>query len=126
MLIKRDTIKDIENVIQLLSDKKFDIKTQYKSIKINKALKQEEEIYNEQIRLNCQDFFERDENGNPLVNEDGGYKIKKDRIQECYLMIDKMNNLEIQIPDIYFTLDELESLNLTLNELLILEKFIKN
>ena len=41
-------------------------------------------------------------------------------------MIDKMNNLEIQIPDIYFTLDELESLNLTLNELLILEKFIKN
>lgn len=126
MLIKRDTIKDIENVIQLLSDKKFDIKTQYKFIKINKVLKQEEEIYNEQIRLNCQDFFERDENGNPLVNEDGGYKIKKDRIQECYLMIDKMNNLEIQIPDIYFTLDELESLNLTLNELLILEKFIKN
>jgi len=37
----------------------------------------------------------------------------------------EMNNRQITLPDIYFSLDELEPLGLTLGELELLEPFIK-
>lgn len=126
MLIKRSQINEIIKLINKLKEKKFNISTQYKLIKIEKSILDEQEIFQEQIQVNCSEFFERDENGNPLINDDGGYKIKKDKINECYALMNKMTSLQIQIPDIYFSLDELTELDLTLGELMPLEPFIKN
>jgi hypothetical protein len=39
--------------------------------------------------------------------------------------VTEIQEIEIQIPDIYFSLDELEDLGLTLYELDVLEPFIK-
>lgn len=126
MLIKRSQINEIIKLINKLKEKKFNISTQYKLIKIEKFILEEQEIFQEQIQVNCSEFFERDENGNPLINDDGGYKIKKDKINECYTLMNRMTSLQIQIPDIYFSLDELTELDLTLGELVPLEPFIKN
>lgn len=126
VLVKRIGIQKIENLILSLSKEKFNIKTQYKLIKIHKAIKNEQEIYQEQIQLNFEPFLEKDENGIPKINESGGYKIKKDKITECYLLMNKMNNLEVQLPDLFFSFDELEELDLTLEQLETLEPFIKN
>lgn len=126
MLIKRSQINEIIKLINKLKEKKFNISTQYKLIKIEKSILEEQEIFQEQIQVNCSEFFERDDNGNPLINDDGGYKIKKDKINECYRLMNKMTSLQIQIPDIYFSLDELTELDLTLGELMPLEPFIKN
>lgn len=126
MLIKRSQINEIVKLINKLKEKKFNISTQYKLIKIEKSILEEQEIFQEQIQVNCSEFFERDDNGNPLINDDGGYKIKKDKINECYSLMNKMTSLQIQIPDIYFSLDELTELDLTLGELMPLEPFIKN
>lgn len=125
MLIKRSKVKDLNQIIDRLKHKKFDIKLQYKFIKIKKAIEEEEEIYREQIKLNCEQFFEKDSTNAPIVNADGAYKIKADKMNECYLVMQEMNNIDVQIPDIYFSLDELEILDLTLEELSILEVFIK-
>lgn len=125
MLIKRDKIKQINSLINSLNKKKFNINTQYKFIKIKKAIQEEENIYQEQIKINCENFFEKDENGQPIINKNGGYKIKSDKLSECYSLMNQMNNLEVQIPDIYFSLDELEELNLSLEDLSNLESFIK-
>ena len=118
MLIKRTEIQKIENLILSLSKEKFNIKTQ--------AIKNEQEIYQEQIQLNCEPFLEKDDRGIPKMNESGGYKIKEDKITECYLLMNKMNNLEVQLPDLFFSFDELEELDLTLEQLEILEPFIKS
>lgn len=125
MLIKRQSIRQINSIIELLEQKKFDIKTQYKIIKIKKAIQEEEQIYQEQLKLNCEPFFEKDNNNKPIINKDGGFKIDPQKMNECYLLINQMNSLEVQIPDIYFTLEELEPLGLTLGELSLLEPFIK-
>ena len=52
-------------------------------------------------------------------------KIQQEKMAECYFLMTQMNNLDVQIPDIYFTLDELEKLELTLEEMEILLPFIK-
>ena len=61
----------------------------------------------------------------PIVLADGGIKIKQDCIKECSEKINEINNRQIQLPDIYFSLDELEPLGLTLGELELLDSFIK-
>ena len=125
MLIERKQISDILSTINKLKEKKFDIQTQYKMIKIEKAIRDEQEIFQEQIKVNCSDFFERNEKNEPIMNEDGGFKIKKDCITNCYNLMNQLMSLKVQIPDIYFSLDELTSLDLSLGELTSLEPFIK-
>ena len=39
--------------------------------------------------------------------------------------IEEINSIQVQFPDIYFSLEELEPLGLTLGELELLEPFIK-
>lgn len=126
MLIRRQEALDMLAFLKTLDKKKFDINLQYKLIKIMKALKEEQEIYQEQIMLNCSQFFELDSFGSPLINEDGGYKVKKDKIIDCQNEISKINKCKVQINDTYFTTDELEPLDLTFEELAVLEPFIKN
>jgi len=62
MLIKRSILDSLSQIITNLSSKQFSIQTQYKFLKLNRALAEELEIYHEQ-RAGLQRFFELDENG---------------------------------------------------------------
>lgn len=124
MLIKRSILDSLSQIITNLSSKQFSIQTQYKFLKLNKALAEELEIYHKQ-RAGLQRFFELDENGQPIISEDGGIRVQIDKVDELNQAIEEIDSVEIQIPDLYFSLDELENLGLTLGELEVLEPFIK-
>ena len=123
MIIKRNKIQQLYNLLSSKGSCHFSINTQYKMLKIKKSLALEVEIYNQQIN-SLQDYFERDKQGNP-IQESGGIKIKSDLISECNQKINEINETEITVPDLYFNLEELEPLNLTLDELELLEPFVK-
>lgn len=124
MIIKRELIPQLYNLCERLKDERFNIETQYKLLKLKKSIDEEQELYNEQLSL-IQSFVEVDSSGKPIINENGGIKIKESNLQECKDLISQLNNMQIQIPDIYFSLSELEPLNLTLSELELLINFIR-
>ena len=125
MLCSTQRLKELSMIIDKIKEKTFDINTQYKFIKISKVIREEEEYVNEQQYLLLKQYAELDEKGNFIRKEDGGYKIKSEYVEECGLKLIQINNREVQLPDIYFSLDELEPLGLTLGELELLEPFIK-
>lgn len=125
MLIKRNKIDKIIEIIDKIRDKHFNILTQYKFIQIVKTLENEQDILQEQINSLIIEYGERDENGHLIQDESKGIKIKKECLIECSQKIHDIYELEIQIPDVYFSFDELDVLNLTLGELELLEPFIK-
>ena len=125
MLIKRNKIDKIIEVIDKLRDKNFNISTQYKFIQIAKVLENEQDILQEQIDSLIIEYGERDENGHLIQDESKGIKIKQEYLAECSQKIHDIYELGIQMPDIYFSFDELNSLNLTLRDLELLESFIK-
>lgn len=125
MLIKRNKIDKIIEIIDKIRDKNFNILTQYKFIQIVKTLENEQDILQEQINSLIIEYGERDENGHLIQDESKGIKIKKEYLIECSQKIHDIYELEIQIPDIYFSFDELDVLNLTLRELELLEPFVK-
>lgn len=125
MICSTERLKELSKIIDKIKEKTFDINTQYKFIKISKVIREEEELVNEQQFLLLKQYAEKNEDGQFIVNKDGGFKIKEECVEECGLKIMEMNNRQITLPDIYFSLDELEPLGLTLGELELLEPFIK-
>lgn len=125
MICPTERLKELSKIIDKIKEKTFDINTQYKFIKISKVIREEEELINEQQFLLLKQYAEKNEDGQFIVNKDGGFKIKEDCVEECGLKIMEMNSRQITLPDIYFSLDELEPLGLTLGELELLEPFIK-
>lgn len=125
MICSTERLKELSKIIGKIKEKTFDINTQYKFIKISKVIREEEELINEQQFLLLKQYAEKNEDGQFIVNKDGGFKIKEEYVEECGLKIIEINNRQITLPDIYFSLDELEPLGLTLGELELLEPFIK-
>lgn len=126
MLIKRkDCIKIVTAARSTLKDKKFNLQTQYKILKLVKAIEEEEEIMNQSILKIANEYAEKDEIGNIIQNEDGGIKIDQNRKNDLALALNDLNSAELQLPDIYFNLEEFEGLDLTLEELDAFIAFIK-
>lgn len=126
MILKSDNLHALKQLITKIKMLNFSIQTQYKFLKISKVVDEELEIYNEQKESLIQSYAEFDENGQIIVSQQGGVKIKEEYLQECISKVNEINALQITFPDIYFSLDELEPLNLTLGELELLEPFIKD
>ena len=125
MLIKRNQISQILNIIENNKNKRFDINTQYKMLLIKKKIKEDLELVEEQYQILLNLYGEVNEEGEFVKTEDGGIKLKEGYQSECQKKIQEFNQLDVTIPDVYFTIEELESLNLTLFELEVLEPFIK-
>lgn len=115
----------LERLLSSIKDKQFPVQTQYKFLKINKIIRDELGVVEEQRRMILDSYAELDEKGRLILGPDGGIKIKNEYIEECAQKMVELNGLEIQMPDIYFSLDELEPIGLTLGQLELLEPFIK-
>lgn len=125
MLYERKNINGLHHLIQSLSDKQCSIYTQYKLLKILECTENENNIYEKQI-LQLMNYLERDENNQLIQNDKKGYLIKPEYFDKCNQILQDINNVQIQVPDIYFSLEELEELKLTLSELKFLMPFVKN
>lgn len=125
MQIQRNFIMPFLKIFKKISTKTFDINTQYKFLLIKKKLEEDQKLIQEQAELIAQQFGEKNEQGQIIQTQEGGIKILPEKQQECLTQVQKLNNQQIQLPDIYFTFDELDGLDLTLVDLEILEPFIK-
>lgn len=123
MVLKREQMESLYQLIEEKSGKITDIHTQYKFIKIKMLLKPELEIYYTQLQK-LKPLFKLDEN-NQIIYENGGFQIQEDKIHECEKIIQEINGIEVILPDIYFSLDELAPLALTFKQLELLTPFIK-
>lgn len=125
MIIERTSGKKFFDIYEKLSNKTFNINTQYKFILLKNEIEKDGDIIDEQMKLILNEYGEKDSNNEIIRLEDGGYKIKEDVMEECLEKVQQVQNQKIQVPDIYFSLDELENLELTLPELQVLAPFIK-
>lgn len=125
MMIKRTEAYSFHELIISKMDLIFDINTQYKLLVLSKEIEKDEQILKDQKELLVLKYGEKNKQGQYIKTENGGYKIQDNKIDECNKSIYELNNFEIQLPDIYFTLDELKPLELTCNELNSFYSFIK-
>jgi hypothetical protein len=118
MLINRNIIIQLQPIFnKIKQNTNIGIYTQYNFLKLKKIYEDELSIFNEQ-KERFMNYCEPTSNPNE-------FKIKDEYLEQCTKELNQLNSISIQIPDIYFSLDELESLNLTFEELELLMPFIK-
>lgn len=125
MLLERKIVKKFFNIFEKLSEKTFDISTQYKFILLKKEIEKDGEIIDEQLDIVLNRYAEKNEQGKIIYTDDGGVKVKEELTEECLKKIEEIQTQKIQLPDVYFSFEELDDLGLTLEELSVLEPFIK-
>lgn len=96
----------------------------YKIYKLCRFAEQEEQFYNEKRNAIIEEFAERDENGF-IINNDGMIKIIPDNIDDAQNAMNELNAINIDVPRIKFTLDELSEIKLSVHDIAALDGFIE-
>lgn len=114
------------SVYDKLRTQKLPVRAMYKFTKLFQAIDEETKYYYDKLRELVTEYSQKDENGNPIPTDDNlGVKIQEDKIGEFQRELNELTELQINLPDISFNLNELESAELSFDEFNLLLPFIK-
>ena len=123
MEITMQEVLELQPIYQIVKSKILPMKTSYKLAQLFKVIQEKFDFYQTQINLIITEYGEKDENGEFVQTENDGIKIKSDKIVECQEKVNELSGLKIEVPNITFSFEELEPLELTLEQFMFLIKF---
>ena len=126
MKLKMQQIIEFQKFYNNVKNIKLPLKTAYKLNKLFIQANEELSFYQQKFAEIINNFGKRDENGELVYSSDKtSIEIEEARRDECLQKIEELQNLEVDISGIDFTIEELEGLNLTISEVECLMPFIK-
>ena len=99
-------------------------KTAYKISKLSNFLKDDADFYTERLSQIIEQYGEKDENGEPVISG-SGYKIQKDKTDECTAAIKELSEIEAAVPDAKIYLSELDGVELSPDDIAAIYDFIE-
>lgn len=123
MKININELVQIGNLCEKFSNRVVSARLAYKLAKLSKAISEDINFYQEKYIEYLEMFGERDENGD-FVSNKGNIKIISGLEQECKEKFNELNSIEVEIPNIKFSLEELEQLNMTMKDMLVFDLFV--
>jgi hypothetical protein len=125
MQVKMKEILGYLNFYEAVRDQKIPLKIAYKLAQLSKAIEAEISFYQDKLREIITEYGELDENGNPVPSESGnGIMLRKGVEEECYKAMQELEEIEVTLPDVKLTIDELEKLQLTIVEMNYMMPFL--
>lgn len=125
MTLKMYQIIPFENFYTRIKSCVLPIKISYKLSKLARAIEQEKTFYQSKVQEIIEEYGERDENGElKLTDDKTAFVIKEDKVLECQQKMNELLELEIDIEEIKFSIDDLEDLKLSPQEMDALIPFI--
>lgn len=119
------TLINAAKIFEKFARTKLPSKLAYKIMKFCKSVAVEEEFYNTKRNEIIDVYAVKDENGQIAVGDDGMITIVPDKISEANIAIQELNSIEVEAPNVRFTLDELEGLELSVADMFALDAFIE-
>ena len=126
MTLKMTKMLNFPSLYEKLNKEQLSIKTAYKLVLIIRAIDTELAFYREKFNEIIQECGLRDDEGNLVPTEDGqGIKLLPGKELECQTKMIELNQLDFTIPDFSLSLDELEGVHLSLEEMEMLLPFVQ-
>jgi hypothetical protein len=119
------TLINAAKVFAQITQTKISSKLAYKIMKLCKSIAVEEEFYNNKRNDIINEYATKDENGQVIVSKDGMITIEPDKIDEANAAVAELNNIEVDMPNVRFRLEELEELKLSVADMFVLDAFIE-
>lgn len=125
-----------KQIIQLLDfptfystakDSKLPLKTAYKISKLNKAVESEVQFYHDKLAEIIREYAKKDENDQFIFTPDGqSVVLREGSEQECHNKIKELQELEVTLPDVTFTLEEFDNVELSPSEVEAIIPFLQD
>lgn len=112
MLIKMKDILNFTTFYDSIKFTKLPIKTSYRITQLAKTIETELSFYRTKLQEVVDEYGEKDENDMFVLTNDGGIKIRPNMEKECYEVMSELQELEITLPDITFTFEEFDNIEL--------------
>lgn len=126
MKMRMMQLSDFMNFFNQIKDVKTPIRLAYKLNKLSTQVASELDFYQKKFAEIIYEFGKRDADGNFVYSADGlSIEIADGKQTECQKRVEELQNLEVDLPDVHFSLDELEVFNLSLSEMDCLMPFIE-
>lgn len=124
--MKMYEVLGLQNFYTSVQDKKMPIKTTYKLSRLASKVEKEIEFYSKEF-AKIVDTYAQKENGELVYSEDmTSIKIIPGKEDECSEKIYELKEIEVDLGDFSFSLEEFEDLDLTLAEMSSILPFIKD
>jgi hypothetical protein len=124
--MKMYEVLELQNLYGSISNIKLPLKTTYKFTRLMKRAEEEISFYQEKFREIVEEYGVK-ENGEYKLTPDGqSITIISGKEAECNAKLAELRNLEIDINNINFTIEELEGIDVSISELACLMPLIED
>lgn len=125
MILKMGEIVNFNYFYNEVKDKKLSLKVLYKLSNLAKAIEEKTVFYREKLQEILKEYGEFDENGNLVPTADGnGIKLKPGTEQECITKINELQSLDVDMPEIKFTIEDFGNIELTMEVFNLITPFL--
>lgn len=123
MLVSNYELKNFIDATAALQDKKIDFNSAIKIIKLRRAALAIISKVEKERQMLMDECLERNETGDFKIDSDG-MVVRPDKVEYFQKALEKLQN-DQQIPDIYFSEEEIKGIDLTLQQIEGFFPFIK-
>ena len=121
------SILSFPNFYNQIRSNPLSFKTAHKLSKLTKAIEEEIGFYREKMTELIEQYAQKDDEGNYIYINDGrDIALKPETMVECQTKIRELETMEIELPNITFSVDEFENTTLTVDELQPILPFIED
>lgn len=109
-------VLSILGIYDKIKESRVPAKVAYKFNKLCLALNNDAEFYRTELNKIVQQYGEKNEDGSFVFLDGGSIKIKAEVYDDAKREINNLDGLEVDAPDIKFTVDELDGLQLSIED----------
>lgn len=109
-------VLSILGIYDRVRESKVPAKVAYKFNKLCLALNDDAEFYKTELNKIIQQYGEKHEDGTFVFLDEGSIKIKPEVYDDARKEISNLDNLDVDAPDVKFTVDELDGLQLSIED----------
>lgn len=126
MNVKMYQITDFPSLFQKVKSQKLPFKTAYRLTLLATEVQKHIDFYQESFRNLLQEYGKKDEQGNIMPTEDGqGVLLVEETMAEAYQKLAELRELDVELPDTKFSLDDFDNVEISPEEMMIIMPFIE-
>lgn len=125
MQLKMQALINFPVFYETVKSQKLPIKVAYKLAQLSRVIETELSFYQEKLNSIIKEYAQLDDNGQPIPTNDGrGIKLRPGTEVACMSTMRELQEIDVTLPDITFSLSDFDSIELTVEETSAVMPFI--